>query len=405
MKNRVTIAIVIIVSIIGGYIAYRLYQNNRVKNAVKLVEHQKEVEIYQDIKLKSLITKINGKIIENQTINATKLGEQEVHFEYITDENIRVPYTIKINVVDKTPPIVAQPSIHTITVSSQTKKELEQSLFCGDNYDTNPKCTIEGNYDLNQVGDYFVKLVAKDSSENITTHSFTLRVKEKSSSNRTGTSTPKTYTDFETVKENYKKKNTKIGIDISHWQGDIDFEKVKESGVEFVYIRVGRGDGIGKDYVLDKKFKQNIKGFNKVGIPVGVYFYSNANSREDAIKEAKWVLSQIRRYKVDLEVVFDWENWQYFQEYDQSFYSLTEMAKAFVETVEKKGYKGMLYSSKNYLENIWFSNNMPVWLAHYTEQTNYKGKYQVWQICNDGKVEGIKEPVDINVMYTSSKKQ
>lgn len=405
MKKIISIAIVIVILFVGGYYLYQFYQNERIKHAVKIVKYPEEVMVFQDITLKELITEINGKLIKNPKINTTKLGKQEISFEYITDEKIKVPYTIQINVVDKIPPIVAQPSIYTIDVSSKTKKELNQALFCGDNYDPNPKCTIEGEYDLNKVGDYRVKLVGKDSSENTTSHSFTLRVKAKSSSKSTGTSNPKIYTDFEKVKAKYKNKNTKIGIDVSHWQEDIDFEALKESGVEFAYVRVGRGDGIGKEYVLDRKFEQNMKGFNKVGIPIGVYFYSNANSREDAIKEANWMISKIKKYKVDLEIVFDWENWQYFQEYDQSFYSLTETAKAFVETVEKKGYKGMLYSSKNYLENIWFDSDMPVWLAHYTEQTNYQGNYRVWQLCENGKVNGIKGQVDINVMYTSSKKQ
>ena len=83
------------------------------------------------------------------------------------------------------------------------------------------------------------------------------------------------------------------------------FQKVKEAGVEFVYIRVGRGDGIGEDYVEDTKFVQNIKGFNEVGIPIGVYFYSNANGIKDAEKEAKYLLKQVKGYKVDLEFVFE----------------------------------------------------------------------------------------------------
>ena len=191
-----------------------------------------------------------------------------------------------------------------------------------------------------------------------------------------------------------------VGIDVSKWQGKIDFNKVKESGVEFVYIRVGRGNGIGKEYVLDDRFKEYIKGFNKAKIPVGIYFYSNANSKEDAKKEAKWVLSKIKKYQVDLEIVFDWENWNYFQEYDLSFYSLTEIAKTFIKTVEKEGYQGMLYSSKNYLENIWFPLKSNIWLAHYTKKTDYEGSYKVWQICNDGKVDGINDNlVDIDIRY------
>ena len=103
---------------------------------------------------------------------------------------------------------------------------------------------------------------------------------------------------------------------------------------------------------------------------------------------------------MDLEIVFDWENWDYFQEYDLSFFSLTETAKAFINTVEKAGYKGMLYSSKYYLDNIWLPLKSNIWLAHYTNQTNYEGQYQVWQICDDGKVDGIADNlVDINIMY------
>ena len=84
---------------------------------------------------------------------------------------------------------------------------------------------------------------------------------------------------YEDIIKKYKNNKTKIGIDISHWQGNIDFLQLKKEGVEFAYIRVGRGDGIGNDYVIDSKFKQNIEGFNKVGIPIGVYFYSYANSK------------------------------------------------------------------------------------------------------------------------------
>ena len=67
--------------------------------------------------------------------------------------------------------------------------------------------------------------------------------------------------------------------------------------------------------------------------------------------------------------------------------------------LEKKGYKAMLYSSKNYLEKIWLPTKYPKWLAHYTEKTDYQGKYKFWQLCNDGKISGINGPVDINIMY------
>lgn len=393
--------IILIVTIVLIIVSINLYNNYKISHAKKIVElTTTEVETFSSVKLKDLISTINGKIVDNKKIDTTKIGKQEITFHYITDKNIKVPYTIEINIVDKTPPLIYQSSKYSVTVNT-TKKELEESLFCGDNYDPNPKCTIEGDYDLNTTGEYNVTFKGVDSSNNISAHSFILKVKEKSNNKNTSSNSSYTeYTSFNDIVKEYKNNNTKIGIDISHWQGKIDYKKVKASGVEFVYIRVGRGNGIGEDYVLDDKFEEYIKGFNKVKIPVGVYFYSNANSKEDAIKEAKWVLSKIKKYQVDLEIVFDWENWDYFQEYDLSFFSLTEMAKAFINTVEKAGYKGMLYSSKYYLENIWFPLKSNIWLAHYINQTNYEGQYQVWQICDDGKVDGIADnQVDINIMY------
>ena len=75
------------------------------------------------------------------------------------------------------------------------------------------------------------------------------------------------------------------------------------------------------------------------------------------------------------------------------------MAESFLETIEDAGYEGMLYSSKSYLENIWLPTKYDIWLAHYTIQTNYQGKYKLWQLCENGKIDGIDGAVDINVMY------
>lgn len=400
MKNKkllITILSVVIISIfifVGGYF---IYQDYRVKHAVKIVSiHTSEVEVYSDIKLSDLIESINGKLIEDPKIDTSKLGKKSITFKYINDDNIKVDYTFFIDVVDKTPPIISQ--VGTYNVDVYYDGDIAKELFCGDNYDDNPKCSIEGEYDLNKIGKYNVTFVGEDSSNNRSTHDFILNVREKPRGG-SGTTTSKV-TKFDDVVKNYKSNSNKIGIDISHWQGDIDFDKVKDAGVEFVYIRVGRGNGIGGEYVLDKKFEQNIEGFNRVGIPVGVYFFSYANSKKDAISEAKWILKQIKKYKVDLEIAFDWENWSSFQEFDLSFRKLTDVAETFVKTIEDNGYKGMLYSSKNYLENIWYPTESPVWLAHYTKSTNYQGKYRVWQICSDGRVDGIDDNfVDIDIMY------
>ena len=96
-----------------------------------------------------------------------------------------------------------------------------------------------------------------------------------------------------------------------------------------------------------------------------------------------WVVKQLKKYKVNLPIAFDWEEWAYFNDYNLSFFGLTSMAEAFLDTIKENGYQGMLYSSKTYLENIWFPTSYDIWLAHYTEKTNYQGKYRFWQICDN----------------------
>lgn len=399
-KKIIKIISTIIGIILILVILLSIYKNYRIKHAKKIVKLKTtELEVYSNVKLSDIIEKINGKLIDNPNINTKKLGKEKITFKYINNDNIKVEYTINLNIKDTTPPIISL--INNYIVTRGEKENIEKELFCGDNYDPNPKCYLKGDYDLNKVGTYSVEFIGKDSSNNTSTHKMNIIVKEKNKSSKSQDSQENNveYTNFNDVIKKYKTKKTEIGIDVSHWQGDIDFNKVKSSKVEFAYIRVGRGNGIGKDYILDDKFKTNIKGFNKVGIPVGVYFYSSANSLNDARREAKWILKQIKKYDVSLEVVFDWENWDDFQKYNLSFYNLTEVANEFSKTIEKAGYKSMVYSSKNYLESMWYDINSDVFLAHYTDKTDYEGKYKVWQICNNGKVKGIKSSVDIDIRY------
>ena len=397
MKKKIIIILIVLVFLVLSFFGIkRLIWNYKVAHAKKIVElATNQVPVYQsNIRIRSLIKEINGKLTTNPKIKTDKIGKQTIKFNYTTDEGYPVSYEVEIEVIDITPPKIFQ--LKSKTVYTGYDGDLAKSLFCGDNYDPNPKCTIEGEYDVNTPGVYDLKFIGEDQSGNKSTNSFSLTVKDKPKS--TGGGGNSSYTSFAEVKEKYKAENTKFGIDVSHWQGDINFKKVKEAGVEFVYIRVGRGDGIGKDYVLDDKFERNIKGFNEVGIPVGVYFYSNANSSKDAEREAKWIMKQIKNYKVDLEVVYDWENWGNFQDYDLSFYGLKDSYQKFNKTLKEKGYKGMLYGSKSYLESVW-DNPVEVWVAHYTEQTNYMGKINVWQLCDDGKVDGINGYVDLDIRY------
>ena len=320
-----------------------------------------------------------------------------VKFQYINDDDIKINYTFEIDVVDRIAPLIF--SSKSFSVTKGYDGNLAEKLFCGDNYDNNPKCEIIGHYDYNVVGSYPVAFLGTDSSGNVSRTDFTLNVKAPSTGGSSGGGSSSNYINFSDVVNEHKTFKTSIGLDVSRWQGDIDFQKVKDAGVEFVFIRVGSQKGVDGEYYIDPKFERNIKGFKEVGIPVGIYFYSYANSKANAKKEAKWIIEQLKPYKIDLPVVFDWENWSFYQEFNLSFYSISEIAKTYLNEMEKAGYEGMLYSSKYYLENVWFKQKYPVWLAHYTTKTNYQGEYKVWQMCSNGRVSGINGDVDINIMY------
>ncbi len=404
-KKVIIIFSIILFIIISSFVGVKLYRKWQIDHAVIKVElvDNLDIEVYSKVKLKDLIKSINGKLEKNFTIKPTKLGKKEITFNYTNEDNIKVPYTFNINIVDTTKPIISMINSYSLDVGEEV--DLAHELFCGDNYDDKPKCTIEGTYDITTPGSYPVTFKATDSSGNTSSFDFTVYVKEKVESTNPSREEEPITTSFQDIIEKHKTSNTKIGIDVSHWQGDIDFKKIKASGVEFAFIRVGSEKGIDGKFYIDEKFKQNIKGFNKEKIPVGIYFYSYANSKEKAIEQAKWIIKQVKKYKIDLPIVFDWESWNMYQEFNLSFYHLTEMANAFIDTVEKAGYNGMLYSSKNYLENIWMDVKNPVWLAHYTEETNYKGNYKFWQLCSNGVVDGINDNmVDIDIMYKEKEK-
>lgn len=398
MKKYLIIGSVVIVLLIGGFFTWR-YLRVKFADIEIVLKDNLEIDFLSDAKVSDFIESINGEIVDDYTIDTTKVGKQEINFKYINEDNIELDCSYNVEVVDVAPPLIWLNSSYNVTVGSTTS--LVDDILCGDDYDPNPTCEVIGDYNMNEAGSYDLVFKATDSSGNVTEQEFTLNVREPSSGGSSSSSS-RTKTDFADVIAEYKNENTEIGIDVSKWQGDIDFNALKEAGVEFVIIRVGTSDGIGGENLVDSKFIQNIEGANKAGIPVGIYFYSYANSKERAEADAKWILEQIKDYQVDLPIAFDWENWGFYNDFNLSFFGLTDMANSFLRVVEDAGYEGMLYSSKTYLERIWLEMDYPVWLAHYTSKTNYAGAYSYWQLCNNGRVDGIDGDVDINIRYLST---
>lgn len=387
------ILLVLIVILIFGYKYYNYLKIKNAKIEVTLKDNL-DLVFMEDKKVSDYIESINGKIVNDYVIDSTKIGKKKVSFSFINDDKIKVSYSYNLNVIDNMPPLVWLGESYTINKGDNTS--LTDKIICVDNYDKNPNCTIEGEYDYNSVGSYNLVFKATDSSLNETKKDFTLNVIEKSNSNNK-TSNSKTY--FSDILKEYKTNNNKIGIDISKWQENIDFKAIKDAGCEFVMIRVGLSKKGDNTIYEDEMFEKNIKGAIENNLPVGVYFYSNATSVKQSKKEALWVLNKIKKYDITLPVAFDWENFSNFNEFNLSLFDLDLISKEFTKEVNKKGYKTVLYGSKNYLNNMWIYNKEDIWLAHYTKETDYDKKYVMWQLCENGVINGIKDTVDIDIMY------
>lgn len=187
------------------------------------------------------------------------------------------------------------------------------------------------------------------------------------------------------------------GIDVSRYQSDIDWQKVKAAGVQFAIIKAGYGKYA---YQEDPCFEDNIKGAYNAGIPVGVYWYSYADTVAEAKQEAEVCLTVIKPYKdkITLPVFFD-------QEYEPAILAAgnsirTQCCVAFIQVIEAAGYKAGLYGSQDWLDNKIDDSQIPetatVWVAQYGNECTYKGRYTIWQYTSSGKVNGISGRVDVN---------
>lgn len=359
---------------------------------------EENILVYSDAQLYDLIKENNTEILtSNKLLDTESLGSHKeiIEFKY---NNKKYKKNIEYNVVDQDSPVfINAAGSRTIKVNDDYYP-CDEIVF-GDNFDRFPTCDIDGSYDLTNVGTYNVEYVIKDSSNNERRKKLTINVVD-AISNSTTTNKQTTTLPISKVIEEKKNENTMIGIDVSRWQENIDFEAVKNAGVEFVIMRMGINSDIDKDISVDSYYKQNIKSAKEAGLKVGIYVYSAAITTTRAIEHARWTIDQLDGESLDFPIAFDWENWSKFRKYQISMHDLDETFKAFAETINASGYETMLYSSKFYLENIWSNRqDYPVWLAHYTNETNYQGDYFLWQMSNVGRVDGIKGNVDIDILY------
>jgi len=199
----------------------------------------------------------------------------------------------------------------------------------------------------------------------------------------------------------------KRGIDVSKFQGKIDWKKVKNDGMEFAFLRCGyRGYETGK-LVEDETFEDNIRACNEVGMDVGVYFFTEAVNEKEAGEEADFVIDLLKEYEVAIQmpIVLDVEqsaNVEKSRTKNLTSEDRTKAVIAFCERVKDAGYEPMIYGNlKSHMRmtDIYQLEGYAKWFAYYRTPLRYPYKFDIWQYTSTGSVDGIKGDVDINLAF------
>ena len=212
----------------------------------------------------------------------------------------------------------------------------------------------------------------------------------------------------------YETDEITTGIDVSEFQGNIDWKAVADSGIDFAMIRVGYRGMKNGEIKEDACAKYNLQEASKNGLKIGAYFFSTAVTEEEAKEEAEWTKNLLSGYPVTYPVAYNCEGFQNpsSRQFELSVEERTKLADAFLKSIEEGSYTGMFYAAKNELDdnNLWnaddLSLNYRIWVAQYSDQTwpektksDYTGDHVMWQYTNQGKLDGIKGAVDFNVAY------
>lgn len=340
------------------------------------------------------VAETNGAVTaEKKRLDTSLPGEKEMVYTVKKDFRTK-DFVFRYTVTENVPPKVLRTG-DGVVLERGTKFDIDQVISYGDNLDPAPKLRLKGKVDMDKNGTYPLTAIVKDACGNKTKWDFTVEVAD-SVPYYEDTRPRTSFADFRNANAG---KDRSFGIDVSVWQGDIDFQKVRAAGCEFVIIRIGYSEK-GK-VTEDSKFRQNFERARKAGLKVGIYLFSEDASDQEIRSSARWVLKQLDGAKLDLPIAFDWENYQNFQVYGVDFRTMNGLYDAFADEVGKGGYECMLYGSKIYLEDLWEDRDTrKIWLAHYADETDYKGRFMLWQKADTGRIDGIEGDVDLNILYS-----
>jgi GH25 family lysozyme M1 (1,4-beta-N-acetylmuramidase) len=270
-----------------------------------------------------------------------------------------------------------------------------------DDYDSEPVVTYTGDVNDKVAGTYPITVKITDWAGNAVTLDLKVKVWDSTGytppTGETTTEAPPKYYKFKDFVADYGPRGTMVGIDVSKWQGNIDFNKVKAAGCEFVIMRCGVY--YEKEFKLDPTFKTNYANAKAAGLKVGIYYASTDATPDEVRDNANKLIDALNGDKLDFPVTFDWENFGHIQRYKISLNDLSNLYDVFEETCKARGYETMLYASKYYLTEIWKpADSVTVWLAQYNKKVTYTGSFYMWQVSDCGKIDGIDGPVDMDIL-------
>ena len=355
---------------------------------------QETTESIWNNSLSAEVSDTTGTSSDATSVTSSDLDESS--FEDTIDD-AESSYTL--NDVDA-PIFLIKPSSCNISVGS----EFNPGDFIGyaDDVDRDVEVTVTGDLDTSTIGSYPVTVTLTDDFGHSTSDSMTVNVVAStgSSSESSGELGAGSYS-WSSFSDTYGGDDVMLGIDVSRWQGTIDFEKVKAAGCEFAMIRIGGFDD-GSQYT-DRMYSQYIKDAKAAGLKVGIYWHAEESTTAEVKDNVDYLMNILGGESLDLPIAYDWEDFYHFQNYGMNLYDINTNFNTFADEVTRNGYHVCLYSSLNFLNNVWTNKNgHPVWLAHYTSSTNYTGSYFMWQQCNTGLIDGISKATDFNVLYKNT---
>ena len=214
-------------------------------------------------------------------------------------------------------------------------------------------------------------------------------------------------TDENNIKEYYVdgQAASSQGVDLSEYQGDVDFKILKDAGIDYVMLRIGgRGYGDTGNLFDDAMFDQNYENATKAGLKVGAYFFSQSISMEEAKEEADYVIERLDGRTLDYPVAYDFEQIEDDDARTDNVTSkeLTDMAETFCDEIVKQGYKSMIYSNTYlmyYMYDLETMKNYDFWVADYGDYPSMYYGFSMWQYTKDGHIPGIDETLDLNVNF------